>query len=146
MIRWLVAAIGLSLAATPVPAADPLDIGRMNISRQYLKGDLLLALRNLPQLVGSLVHGDGVGIDVPGPQRDTGGAGGGPQMLFIPYWHDRAIGGDGALLRREFPSRHVGIRHCHLAIRQPNSTTAAPSAAAIAALTISPPSASNTAR
>lgn len=43
MIRWLVAAIGLSLAATPVPAADPLEIGIGYLSHAGVKAKLSLA-------------------------------------------------------------------------------------------------------
>src|SRR5437588_1068580 len=42
MIRWLVAAIGLSLAATPVPAADPLEIGVGYLGHAGIKATLSL--------------------------------------------------------------------------------------------------------
>jgi ABC transporter substrate binding protein (PQQ-dependent alcohol dehydrogenase system) len=43
MIRWLVAAIGLSLVATPVPAADPLEIGIGYLGHAGIKAKLSLA-------------------------------------------------------------------------------------------------------
>src|SRR5947209_8485869 len=42
MIRWLVAAIGLSLVATPVPAADPLEIGIGYLGHAGIKAKLSL--------------------------------------------------------------------------------------------------------
>jgi ABC transporter substrate binding protein (PQQ-dependent alcohol dehydrogenase system) len=52
MIRWLVAAIGLSLVATPVPAADPLEIGIGYLGHAGIKAKL--------SLVEQPVENDGV--------------------------------------------------------------------------------------
>src|ERR1035437_2931124 len=60
---------------------------------------------------------------------------GGDHTLFRPVKRNGAatLGGRALLpVRQGFTSRHAGVRHYHLAIRQANSTTAAPSAAAIA--------------
>src|SRR5262245_42382272 len=42
MIRWLVAAIGICIAATPVFAADPIEIGIGYLSRAGVKPKLSL--------------------------------------------------------------------------------------------------------
>jgi len=66
----------------------------------------------------------------PGPQSHAGGAGCGPQMLFVPHRHDLAAG-----LTSRFACCFPGVNQQNslfLAIRQANSTAAAPSAAAMA--------------
>src|SRR3954451_1819159 len=98
----------------------------MNVPRQDFERDLVFVLGNIPQVVGALIHDNGVGIDIPCPQGDAGGARGGAKVLFLPYRHR-------GLFRRHpssAPSCRFKSKAGYLAARQVNSTTAAPSAAA----------------
>ena len=73
----------------------PFQIGRMNVPGQDLECDLLFVLRDFPQVIGAFIHGDGVGIDVPGPQCHAGGMGCSPQVLFVPHRHGHFVGRHG---------------------------------------------------
>ena len=48
---------------------------------------VLFVLRNVPKLIRALIHGDGVGIDVPRPQCNPRGACCRPQVLLVPDRH-----------------------------------------------------------
>ncbi len=51
--------------------AHPVTVGRMNVGGQVFETDGL-RMGHAPHLEGLPVHGEGVGIDVPGPQGDAG--------------------------------------------------------------------------
>ena len=65
----------------------------MDIPGQNFERDALFVLRDLPEIIGTFVHGYGVSIHVPGPQRHTRRAGSRAQVLLIPRGH-------GDLVRR----------------------------------------------
>ena len=44
---------------------DPFQVGGMNVLGQDLECDLLLVLRDFPQVICAFIHGDGVGVYIP---------------------------------------------------------------------------------
>jgi len=62
---------------------DPIRVGWVDVRRQITKGDFF-ALFPPAELIGYIVHGQGVGIDVPPPQRYSRRFDGAHEVLGLP--------------------------------------------------------------
>jgi hypothetical protein len=62
---------------------DAITVGRMNVSGQFLKGDLRRP-RKAPKFERALVHRKSVVVYLPRPKRHAGCFDGKPQVIFAP--------------------------------------------------------------